>query len=30
MNRYPITIENLDKDAWTRKVNATLMMSFQA
>ena len=30
MTKYPIDSQSLDKDLWTRKINATLMMSFQA
>ena len=29
MSRYPITLQTFEKDVWTKKVNATLMMSFQ-
>jgi hypothetical protein len=29
-NEYPIQLVNLNKDTWNKKVNATLMASFQA
>lgn len=30
MSRFPITMQDLDKDSWNKKINATLMYSFQA
>lgn len=30
MSRYPLTVQSFDKSAWTLKVKATLLLSFEA